>query len=194
MAECMRTFFRGWRRKAGVAALVVALALMAVWIRSTIVLDSILIITNNGASNHEIISAAGEFRWDYYTGRSRRYFGWLESYPMWGVYPLRSIQAESRMRGPWDPEALADEKEEYADFDDGTPYEPAERPKNVRWKWGWCGLKLGTGAIKVAITPTGLTTPLDFRATAIPYWILTVPLTLLAAYLILWKPPKPFPS
>ena len=39
----MREFFRGWRRKAGCISLVMALALMGVWIRSLSVMDLAII-------------------------------------------------------------------------------------------------------------------------------------------------------
>ena len=38
----MREFFRGWRRKVGVVTLVVALTLMAMWLRSYLFNDEVL--------------------------------------------------------------------------------------------------------------------------------------------------------
>lgn len=37
----MHTFFHGWRRKAGVFTLVMALAMMGLWVRSTVKFDSV---------------------------------------------------------------------------------------------------------------------------------------------------------
>jgi hypothetical protein len=48
----------------------------------------------------------------------------------------------------------------------------------IEWRWAWGGFRFGAGS-----SP-------DYRTEdyQLPYWSLTFPLTILSAYLILWKP------
>jgi hypothetical protein len=57
------------------------------------------------------------------------------------------------------------------------PFRPLEEylPDDAEWSFNWCRLAYGKGL---------------YRLICIPYWSIAVPLTLLSAYLILWKPRK----
>lgn len=57
----MRTFFYGWRRKAGVATLLMALSIMAMWVRSRIVGDALL-FEYQGRQRY-VVSAYGRLMW-----------------------------------------------------------------------------------------------------------------------------------
>ena len=124
----MHEFFNGCRRKAGCVALVMALAMMGMWLRSMTVFDVVNI--SRWEQQCQIASARGMI------------FSavWHETNPSyrrndWGQLDL------SKMDDP-----------------------------NV--------------AIQLAIDSWG---SYDWL---IPYWSITIPLTLLSAYLILWKPRK----
>jgi hypothetical protein len=58
----MYSFFHGWRRKAGVVTLVVACAVFVVWIRSTIITDTLWI--HSGTQFHQVHSCRGFFWWE----------------------------------------------------------------------------------------------------------------------------------
>jgi len=57
----MSEFFHGWRRKVGCAALVMALVLMAMWLRSYLFSDEVLI--PYGKSTHFPMSVRGRIGW-----------------------------------------------------------------------------------------------------------------------------------
>lgn len=48
-----------------------------------------------------------------------------------------------------------------------------------RWAWQWCGFGCASG---------GDSSGGEARIWALPYWSIVIPLTLLSAYLTLWKP------
>ena len=92
----MREFFRGWRRKAGLATLGMALLLMAAWMRSIVVTDVIVVpdviaISTEPATCDQLMSHRGrvslfrcplaftsfqKLRWE--TANHSMYFDWLE--------------------------------------------------------------------------------------------------------------------
>lgn len=110
----MREFFHGWRRKVGVVTLVMALVMMALWIRSYVLFDQIFVLGNL------VLSNSGCIVWDWQG---------------WGGPDANFLHFYSDRASPFD----------------------------VDWYFGTDGIRL-------------------------PYWIVTIPLTLLTAYLILWKP------
>ena len=57
----MNDFFRGRRRKSGCVTLVVACAVLLVWIRSLIVEDNIVI--EGSPSTHSLVSSGGTCKW-----------------------------------------------------------------------------------------------------------------------------------
>jgi hypothetical protein len=57
----MSEFFHGWRRKVGVATLVMACLLSLIWVRSYFADDTLTIAASGG--QHDLSSINGEFRW-----------------------------------------------------------------------------------------------------------------------------------
>ena len=128
----MREFFHGWRRKAGCVTLVVALLLMAGWLRSRNISDRIVIRRYGHVTEYLVSQQSG--------------FGWSKEI-YWNL-----IGAEMLTE---------------------VPYRE------------WLGFRYG-----MKLLPDNLVAKVNVRI--IPYWSLTIPLTLLSAYLLLWKPrPKP---
>ena len=110
----MRTFFHGWRRKAGVATLAVACLSATLWIRSFVVEVRLAIKDVNFVAR----STLGGFGWSW-------------------------------------------------DYQNEIAEDPAV-------EWMYCPIR---------------DLPSIYRVPApIPYWPVVLPLTLLSAYLILWKP------
>ena len=116
----MGAFFHGWRRKAGCITLAMALLLMALWLRSNLLFDQVLLRGNLFISN------GGCFVWDWQG---------------WG--------------GP-------DSDFTHWSSDTASPFSEA-------WSFVPGGVRF-------------------------PYWAVVIPLTLLAACLILWKPATAKPT
>jgi hypothetical protein len=72
----MREFFYGWRRKAGVVTLVMSLALMAGWIRSTVAYDEFRVTI--GTYRPFLLSQESRIWWGRWVDHSRRApaYGW----------------------------------------------------------------------------------------------------------------------
>jgi hypothetical protein len=128
----MREFFRGWRRKAGCVALVMACALMGAWIRSRAISDRIVIRRYGHITEYLVSELSG--------------FGWKKEIE-WSLIAAGGVVTD-------------------------VPY------------CEWLGFKYGMRFAPEA--SLGLVAKVNVRI--VPYWALTVPLTLLSAYLILWKP------
>ena len=58
----MGEFFKGWRRKAGLVTLAMALAVLALWMRGPIYLDHFVVTI--GQSRNHFTSCDGEMRWE----------------------------------------------------------------------------------------------------------------------------------
>lgn len=119
----MKDFFHGWRRKGGVVTLVMASILMAVWIRSGVVIDAVKFSPPPYDSIHYLTSAGGSVQW------------------------MRREFAGGRIATFWYTERLASRPDMNLNVDD-----------NIGIAW------------------------------TISYRSIVIPLTLLSAYLILWKP------
>jgi hypothetical protein len=72
----MKEFFQGWRRKMGVATLVMACVLSGLWMRSRIFDDSFY--TNGNTSSFQIVSVDGKLAFSLITPRyySRPIINW----------------------------------------------------------------------------------------------------------------------
>ena len=81
----MGEFFKGWRRKVGVLTLVMACMFMAVWIRSSLVIDKIA----NDFGGHEKLV---EMLQGDESGMSRLITIWRVS-PVWIILPLSLLSA-----------------------------------------------------------------------------------------------------
>jgi hypothetical protein len=137
----MREFFKGWRRKTGCVALVMACALAGEWMRASVTEDAYLL-----TPQHAIVSGDGY---------------------MTVVF--------TRRHGPqyW-----------YMAFTKRVDSGPGGSLKwEQRWRWGVAGVGCGVDVLLVNGTEED-----EAKWCRIPYWGIILPLTLLSAYLILWKP------
>lgn len=170
----MQTFFHGWRRKAGVAALMMACLLCGLWIRSRIVDDKV-ILTISGWK-HLIHSERGVISW----------FAWDES-ERYG-FDLPADVAEEMGVPAHLSGSVAWRRPEWQSQPVSHPAQAVPMVKPEKIKFG-CGdpLKdfppnefLNNEYLKLATV--------GFLKNAVSYWMLVLPLTLLSAYLIIWKP------
>jgi hypothetical protein len=70
----MREFFKGWKRKAGIATLLTACVFMTLWVRSHLVADTIRYLPVF-ATSHDLTSHRGELQWSIWD-RIPRKFSW----------------------------------------------------------------------------------------------------------------------
>jgi hypothetical protein len=143
----MWSFFRGWRRKAGVVTLVMALALLVGWVRSRVVLDSLSFAVRSQVTE-SLVSGGGLVAWQAKTNSS-------PPSVTWNTAPV-------------------------TDSFDGF--------NNPSMRWSWRGFGVGELVPEEEFDIERIV----FRI--VPYWSLVLPLTILSAYLILWKPRKSKPS
>ena len=145
----MIEFFHGWRRKAGVVSLVMALAMMGAWIRSRLLLDVASVVTSDYQDMHELSSSRMGVMYTLthfdFTGEPRRV---RFASRKWDLPPGEDLLSGVPMK--W--------RIDLAGFRFGKDFHPGN----------------GTG----------------IAAYVIPHWFPTGLLTLLSAYLILWKPRK----
>lgn len=138
----MREFFKGWRRKVGCVALVMALALMTGWLRSQFVFDDFNI--RAGTMNSFSIESK----------RQSLCFCWVQD--------NSESKSESEITIPFwmthDPSIR------------GTEVPLDQAVGEFRW------LSNLSDEYPRGIILSG------------PYWSVTMPLTLLSAYLLLWNP------
>lgn len=151
----MREFFKGWRRKVGCVALVMAVFLAAVWRRSQTYADGFVLPVSSNMFG--IISSLSSMEF-FVAG-----FQSDEAASQW----LSSGWQTTRIRRNWKGDVL----------DDETTVGIGDN----RWVWG----RFGFGMFE---NDTGGNHRLV--AVIIPFWSLVVPVTLLSAFLILWKPRK----
>jgi hypothetical protein len=146
----MHTFFHGWRRKAGVASLVMACGLSSAWLRSVTYQDT-LTMSSSEDSQTLLVSSAQHLIIARVSGAS------ASSTPFW---MSRNLEGGH-----------------------GWLFTAAD---NLKIYHGFHGqsFRFGTSVSSWASKPVSFTT-LHF-----PYWSLAIPLTLLSAYPILWKPRK----
>ncbi len=132
----MWSFVHGWRRKAGIVTLVMALAFMAAWVRSLNSAEKIDV--HFGRSNLVFLSGCGRFV---------ALHGYLCDVVFEDIEGSRSIRFVLRV---------------------------AQGTSGYSWS-SWPADEVS----------------LSGNRTLVPYWSVTIPLTLLSAYLILLKPSKP---
>lgn len=158
----MREFFRGWRRKVGCVTLVMACALMGLWVRS---LTGINVV------------------WFPFGTQTCVRFGSGEGRISWGKFSEPKLENLPTTIG-WGRFS------EIYNFHLPTPMGwnlfrgmPVDHPGWVHWSWWHCGF----GMYKAENNPS---CPFMVTELLVPHWSLVLPLTLLSAYLILWKPRK----
>lgn len=146
----MREFFKGRRRKVGVATLVLACALTGAWLRSLIIRDE---ITVHGNPRHTGVSMDGFVTWSRFAPDG------TEIELTWTAKEITpKVRNECRRHGTYD------------------------------WKWEYSGFLFGTMTTELHWWSRGMTFTITEHYWQVPYWSLSVPLTLLSAYLILWQP------
>ena len=160
----MHTYFHGWRRKAGVVTLGLACVVTTLWVRSLSRSDDAFIPCGNQATL-QLISQKSSLTVRKFVSRFR--VATARSGPD-RILLLEVFPPTKRSLGH-----VAFSADETTRKQLGTPYV---------WRFKACGLGLATFQdnelqLRVAIF-------------SIPYWTMALPLTLLSAYLILWKPRK----
>jgi len=167
----MREFFKGWRRKTGCVALIIAAALAGGWVRSREIHDRIWFAFP--ASLQLIYSRQGCIVWQCERPSStnklrlpRTKIDWLSQYAPAPGLPVN--------------------RDELLGYD-------------VDWQWKWSQFNFGSGRYAIVDDPMeeGIhpVQPFFDRLTVwtLPYWSIIIPLTLLSACLLLtgpWQKPS----
>jgi hypothetical protein len=149
----MREFFKGWRRKVGCVALVMACVLFAGWMRSLVFHFGI-----GFPNDTSLISSQGSLKWNRYSEfdaehspQPLHWFSMRHTYPKGTPQWTKPIPLWTKPIWRYDTGAIAIDSYHVVDFDDKTILHSVD---------SWI----------------------------VQYWAITTPLTLLSAYLILWKP------
>lgn len=159
----MSDFFHGWRRKVGCVTLLMAAMFMVGWIRSLRGADTIAFSIGHG-SLVQLISREG-------TAAVRRVKSELT---------VKEISIDRVLLMGFQPPAgnstgnLAISVDAGSRSIEGSPY---------RWMIKSYGFEIGSVADRVF--------PLQVFMISVPYWSITIPLTLLSACLILWPGKRP---
>ncbi len=101
---------------------------------------------------------------------------------MWGQIDLGRVTVQNnRMRASWKSDEITQANWRWVD-EQGNPraVDYLTEVDEVEWRWDWVGFHFGAGHTSQHRTEDYL----------FPYWSVAIPLTLLSAYLILWKPRK----
>jgi hypothetical protein len=168
----MGDFFRGWRRKFGMAMLVTALGFMAGWMISLTANDSYEF--GREPSITLLHSNDGCVSWEQRNGTvtlPENASGLPPSRWVFGRYTRRTAGTRSRI------------------------VELVESVQNrtastTGWKWKMFGFKYGAWTLHDRIGVVMI----DIKVFDIPYWSIILPITLCSAYLLLSQPTKPVKS
>lgn len=162
----MHTFFHGWRRKAGCVSLVVACVFVIAWMRSLFRADGVAEIGPQGS--YTIYSSRGAVHVDQLV--SERYF--LDDYnrgrlsrPWYSPSFRWTSHAVSRDPGRRDTDSSDPDRDD------------------MKWSLNWYGFRC-----REVSRSQWIGVAYRYREWVVPYWVVVWPLTLLAGYLILWKP------
>jgi len=163
----MREFFKGWRRKLGVVTLLMACGLMAGWLRSQSVLDRFFFSQQH--SMHPMLSMDGVVSWRILTPFGENLSsGWSER-PKWISSELTQ-NSINNYKLYWD---------------DG----------DVHWHWQCIGFDFGAASFeRLSQVPGNANWMRREEIWQIPYWAITIPLTLFSLWLLVWKPRKSTPK
>jgi hypothetical protein len=160
----MRAFFHGWRRKAGVFTLVMACAVTIVWMRSWLIIDEMHISPPYPPQRRTYKTLSSE----------RGHISWFE----WTVEGGKAVVSETSFTTYLSTEL--------------TELNSLEIPlKEIkRFDWRFKCLLIDIGSTDVDDDGSGRFGYRHSTHCVVPYWSLVLPLTLLSAYLLLWKPGK----
>lgn len=151
----MKEFFDGWRRKAGIVTLAMALVSAGIWVRGTVVTDQ------------------------FYVGDSKQYRALevRQDCLLWGR--VQAFGNATIGSAEFWTVAKRDEIGTYLRLMHSTPTKSG-------WEWRWVGFGFDFGRTEIELGGNDV----QLTLWAIPHWFTTIPLTLLSAGLILWKPRK----
>lgn len=155
----MSEFFKPWRRKIGVVTLVMACALMAGWVRSSVKFDGIEIISSK--SKYAMSSVRGKLRCFYAHGEQARVEKPEIRFPSF-VIKENNFDSKFELRSKRLSFVVSDFR-----FMTGSESQ------------------LFYSDLVQAQAPEVL---VDQIIAQVPYWSVTIPLSLLSAYLLLSKP------
>lgn len=169
----MSSFFQHWQRKAGLVTLVVACALSSGWLRSRSHCDSIQVpVTTHSRLTFGSANHVAGFSYETFDDPQENTFEW------WSNPDPGSIDEALSMDG------IAPSMTEDSSAESGS--------NGLSWRIRFASFLFGQSEYLP-----------DFKSqigfAAVPYWSLTIPLTLLSAYLLLvpsrkQPPPNPSPS
>lgn len=165
----MKDFFHGWRRKAGVATLVTACVLTVCWMRSLRTIDRVDIRwADDYSATESLLSIEG-------------CLGWMQGFQHDSEISDRTEELLARNLVTRFPEWHS-----YS-IDGMAPLSETSRLDSPLAQWCWRRFRIGAGREESILASGGFFRGTDWVA---PYWLIVLPLTLLSAYLILWKPRK----
>lgn len=172
----MHTFFYGWRRKVGIVTLVMACAVAGLWVRSGVVCD-VFSVKSSPTSQHVVWLADSGLWWASIKRFSYERLGDKGRILNWESPPANwrsTFEAQRFGVGP--PHA-------------GSPYDRSfnELKPTIHWRRRFLGGDFGN-ITRRETGPFGRQRPENVWF--MPLWWFTLPLTLLSACLILWKPRK----
>lgn len=155
----MREFFKPWRRRLGVATLVMACVFVGGWVRSSVHFDGIEIISSK--SKYALSSVRGQLRCFYAHGEQAR-------------VEKREIRFPSFV------------------FNENN-YDSKFELRSKRWRFAVSDFRFMTGSesqlfYSDLVQSQGSEVLVNQTIAQVPYWSVTVPLTLLSAWLLLSKP------
>ena len=158
----MGDFFKPWRRKIGVATLLMACVLMAGWIRSPTGRDRLRFPIDT-LNYHDIASFGGGLLWE------RVYL----------VQPIKLNAVESTYASALFSEFATTFVDTQMNLTSGIQEGGGQR---FEWRWRCCGFDAGEIGEDGALG--------KFRGTFwfISYWSIVLPLTFISAFLLLTKP------
>ncbi len=148
----------------GCLALVMACVFMCLWIRGTFYFERVVIPHRKTYSVFRSCNPV----WPSCLGVT-----WAHHWNDPTAGPFKILSTKWETYPTYTEERIRELKLEHA-LEKSSPTWAAEE----NWEWEWHGFLVRTGR--------------DYRILAVPYWSLVWPLTLLAAYLILWTPRKSY--
>lgn len=163
----MREFLKGWRRKVGCAALLMALAVMVAWIRSYATEEELSV--PHRASLYVICSIQGHVCFEHHSDHLLSATRWQQM----DLTPISSVNVLSF---------------KYSGM-------------HLDWERVVWGFNFGTGTETLFDESYDSNVPMSqedidklrkdrFSFLVVPYWTVILPLVLISAFLILWKPRK----
>lgn len=160
----MREFFRGWRRKLGCVALVIACALCTMWLRSVHTADGMVVA----------------FGPTFYEARSERGGVELMIHEVFSVHPEQFGLDQSRVYSQKLVPIVVRE-DGYYEVVEETGYNWCHNHQPLFGGFIFSCHELDDGFSEGRI---------ESKVIGFPYWFVTIPMTLLSAYLVLCKSRK----